>query len=202
ASQARARLLRAAVEAGDSLSFYHVCRELIARGFAQDALTWIDRRDELLGKRDVISLRLDALAALSWVTTRRSEVESLLVTSPDPVIIELLCAHLIRYPDETVRALVFERLDRTPLPADKGASYPAYLALFCAAGAGRDRNRLQWSSDRIKELIHGEFRGLDVIGKGLLDGNRSLHIENVLPALQPLSLEVSYALFEHYAPAS
>ncbi len=200
-SEARERLLRAAAGAGDAVSFFNVCRQLIVRGFAQDALQWIDRRPGLIGPRDRISLRLDALASLGWGAPLRSEVENLLVATPDPVIVELLSAHLIRHPDPVVRTLVFDRIEKVSLP-DTQASYPAYLSLFCAAGAGRDAPRLQWAAARIRETLHSDFRSLDPIGESLLDGNRNRRIENYLPALQPLPLEVSYALFEHYAPVS
>lgn len=201
AENARPRLLAAAAEAGDALAFYQVCRELIARGFAQDALGWIDRRDSLLSSRDITSLRLDALARLGWHTTLQSEVESLLINPPTPVVVELLSAHLIRHPDAAVRDLVFARVEQTPLP-DTQAGYSAYLSLFCAAGAGQDEARLRWSAGRIKTVLRGDFRSLDALAATFLDANRSRRIENYLPALQPLPLEVSYALFEHYAPAS
>ena len=196
----RTVLISAAAGAGDSLSFFHVCRELLSRGLANETLEWLERRAGLLGPRDVMPLRLDALATLGWTSTLRSEVENLLVTDPDPVVVELLSAHLIRHPDAAVRAMVFPRLDRTPLPSTP-ASYSAYLSLFCAAGVGEDIERLRWTAARIKAFVQADFRSLDVIGEGLLEGNRR-RIENYLPALQPLPLEVTYALFEHYAPAS
>lgn len=199
-AEARERLLKAAADAGDALSFFNVCQQLIARGFAQDALQWIDRRPGLLGPRDLTSLRLDALAALGWSTTLRSEVESFLVARPTPVTIELLSAHLIRHPEAKVRELIFARLDQEPL-AVTTANYSAYLALFCAAGVDHDAPRLHWTAARLKEILHGDFHSLDAVGESLLDDKRSRRIENYLPALQPLPLEVSYALFEHYAPA-
>lgn len=196
---ARERLLRAAATAPDGLAFFNVARRLISGGFAQDALEWIERRPGLVGPRDVLSLRLDALAAMGWATTLQSEVENLLLGPPHPTIVELLSAHLIRYPDARVRERLFAQLERTPLPAEAG-SYSAYLSLFCAAGAGRDQARLHWTAARIKETLRDNFRSLDAVGSALLDGNRTRRIENFLPALQPLPLEVSYALFEHYDP--
>ncbi|CAM3112192.1 hypothetical protein [Rariglobus hedericola] len=197
--QARARLLTAAAGAGDALSFFQVCRQLIDRGFAQEALQWIDKRSSLLGPRDLIALRLDAIATLRWGTTLRSEVETLLVTKPEPVIMELLSAHLIRYPDAAVRDVVFARLERDPLPIE-ATSYSAYLSLFCAAGVGRDETHLRWVSARIKQIVRTDFRSLDLIGDTLMNASSNRRVENYLQALQPLPLEVSYALFDHYAP--
>ena len=195
----RARLLTAAASAGDSLSFYHVCRELIARGSPAEALEWMERRAALLSARDLAPLRLDALAALGWNNTLQNEVRGLLAAPPAPVIAELLSAHLIRYPDASLRALLFTRIEESAFAADD-AGYAAYLALFCAAGVGRDIPRVEWTAKRIQSLLGNNFRGLNAVGASLLDGNRNSRIENYLPALQPLSLEVTYALFEHYAP--
>ena len=198
-SDIRARLLAAAVNAGDGLSFFHVCRELIARGFPQEALEAMERRDGLLGPRDVVPLRLDALAALGWSSTLQNEVKNLLFAPPSPAMVDLLCAHLIRHPDAAVRALVFERIEQAPLSADT-AGYGAYLSLFCAAAAGTDKERMNWTAQKIYALLGNGFRGLDAIGASLIDGERGRRLENYLPGLQPLSLEVTYALFDHYSP--
>jgi hypothetical protein len=198
-AQTRALLLEAAENAPDGLAFFNVCRQLIASGFAQDALHWIDRRPGLIGPRDLAPLRLDALASLGWTATRRSEVETLLLGPSHPVVIELLSAHLIRHPAPEILDLVFARLERDPLPANV-ASYSAYLSVFCAAGAGRDEPRLHWTASRIKEILRDNFRSLDTVAGALVAGNQKSHVENYLPALQPLPLEVSYALFEHYDP--
>lgn len=198
----RERLLKAADEAGDArdaLSFFNVCRQLTTRGFAHDTLQCIDSRPDLLGSRDSIPLRLDALAQLGWSMALRRDVESLLTGPTEPVLVELMSAHLIRHPDATVRGLLFARLELSPLPVTP-ANYSAYLSLFCAAGAGGDRPRLHWAAARIKEILRNDFRSLDGIGEALLANKRNHRIENYMPTLQPLPLEVSYALFEHYAP--
>jgi hypothetical protein len=192
-------LRNAAAAAGDGLAFYHVCREFTARGFAQDTLDWMDRRPGLLGPRDMLALRLDALAALGWRATLRSEIAGLLIEPPAPVLIELVAAHLIRHPDAGLLDMLFARVDQAGPAADE-AGFRAYFALFCAAGAGRDETRLRWTATRINQLLGDEFRGLDTIGIALLDTKRTRHLANYLPALQPLGLDVTYALFDHYDP--
>lgn len=195
----RALLLKAVDEASSGLAFFHVCRELIARGYAQEALQWMDRRPGVLGMRDLLALRLDALAALGWTITLRSEVDNLLVETPGAILLEVLSAHLIRYPDATLRGKLFARLERDSPPVN-GESYAAYLSLFCAAGAGRDTPRLDWVATKIKGILKTDFKSLDAVGAALLSAKSGARIENYLPALQPLPLEVSYALFDHYAP--
>ena len=195
----REQLLRAANLAPDGVSFFNVCRQLIAHGFAQETLQVIERRPGVLGPRDVLPLRLDALAALGWDSALQNEIENLLVGPPHAVTVELLSAHLIRYPDPRLREMLFTRIAKDPLAADS-AGYSAYLAFFCACGVGRDAPRLQWTSARIRDILGEPFRGLEPVAAAMLDTGKIKRIENYLPALQPLPLEVSYALFDHYDP--
>lgn len=194
----RALLEAAAASAGDGLALYHVCRELIARGHATEALGWIDRRPGLLGLRDILPLRLDALGTLRWQSTLRSEFAALLAEPPAPLVVELLGAHLIRHPDAELRQMLFTRVEQSPPPADE-PGFRAWFALFCAAGAGRDEPRLRWTAAQINRRLGNEFRGLDAIGSALLGTHRNQRLENYLPVLQPMGLDVTYALFERYA---
>jgi len=196
---ARARLLRAADEARDGLSLFHICRQLTLRNLAQDALDVLDQRAGLLGARDSIALRLDALASLRMSAALQRDVRSLLASPPNPVVWELLSAHLIRYPDPAIFELVFGTLQSNP-PPSAIENYPALLSLFCAAGANKSEARMAWSIGRIRALIGNNLVVLESIGKSLIDHSGNQHIENQLPALQPLPLDVSYALFDHYSP--
>lgn len=198
-ADARARLVSAAANAGSPAAFYQVCRELIVRGFAREALEWTERRGAMLSTRDLVPLRLDALASLGWDSIRRNEIDALLVPDPSPVVIELLSAHLIRYPDAALLGSLSERLGQSALPRND-AGFSAGLALFCAAGAGRDETRMDWVAARIEILLGVKFRGLEAVKGSLLDAGQKQKLENYLPILQPLSLEVTYALFDHYAP--
>lgn len=193
------RLVAAAQETTERLPFFLLCQRLIQLGFAREALTLMDNRSGLLSLRDVVPLRLDALATIGWSTTLRSEIESMLIETPAPAVMDLMAAHLIRHPDAGLRALVFERLEQTPLP-DSAASMPAWLALFCAAGVGRDQSRLDWSMRHLQTIPGAPLRSLDVIGRALAEAPGSVRIERYLPALSQLSLETTYALFDRFSP--
>jgi hypothetical protein len=195
AGATRERLLTASAEASDSLSFYRVCRELISRGFARSALIVLDRRNGLLGARDQIALRLDALASLGWKTTLLSDVDSLLIAAPEAPVVELLCAHLIRYPDPEVSARLFDRLKADPLP-ETTAHYPAYLALVCTAVTGKSADHLEWAISRIKVILNGGFTRLDTISHRWLATEETPRFEDYLPALQPLPLAITFALLD------
>lgn len=194
---ARARLVRAVNEAHDGLSLMEVCRQLTTRGFGSDVLAKLEQRPRTLGTRDLIALRLDALASLKRTDTLRNDIDTLFGTSPGPVLVELLSAHLIRYPDPALFDRVAANVERTPPPLVTD-NYQAYLSLFCAAAVNRNELRLHWVSAQIKTIIGGKFEALDFIGQNLIAPARKARIENYLPALQPLSLEMCYALLEHY----
>lgn len=196
----QARLIRAADEAGDALSFYTVCRQLIDRKFAQSALTVIERREGLLGRRDQVALRLDALASLGWKTTLYGDVATLLIPAPNATVVELLCAHLLRYPDPEVTDLLFARLDQSPLPKAR-ENYPAYLSVFFVAVDNGRAERVNWTIGRIRGSLDGGFASLDSIAKALLGETVSRRIIAYLPTLQPLPLDVSYALLDRHAAA-
>ncbi len=197
--EGRRHLLASAAGGVSGYPLYFICRELLARGFHQDALALLDQESGL-EPRDRTALRLDALAAGGWNNARRREVEGLLVAPPTAATVELLSAHLIRRPDPTLLEVLCARLDPSPLPAVE-ANYPAYLAIFCAAGVNKNEARLRWASDRLKEIIHTSSRRLDAVGAWMLADRQPGGIENQLPSLQPLSLEISYALLSHYSPA-
>jgi hypothetical protein len=194
------RLLQASAEATDAASFYQVCRELVSRGFAQSALTVLERRNGLLGARDQVALRLDALAVIGWKPTLLNVVDSLLIADPTAPVVDLLCAHLIRHPDAEVAARLFNRLQATPLPA-AFPSYPSYLALVCAAATGKSVDQLEWAMSRLQLILKGGFARLDKISHQWLIEPAHPRVEDYLPALQPLSLDVMFALLDQSSTA-
>ncbi|RRK01500.1 hypothetical protein Ga0100231_001515 [Opitutaceae bacterium TAV4] len=192
------RLAAIASNTTDPFSFFFVCRRLIQLGHAHEVITLLESRAGLLRRRDFVSLRFDALAALGWDSILRNEISSLLLADPTPAVVELLATHLIRHPDSARLALVFDRLAQAPLP-DTTENYPAYLALFCAAGVGRDQPRLDWAAVHIRTIARVPFRSLDIIGRGLAKGE-DVHAENHLPALRQLPFETTYALLDRLKP--
>jgi hypothetical protein len=197
--EARARLLQRAPHEADAYYVYFVARELIARGAAQDALNLVETSTIRPSAHDVITLRLDALAALGGTTTRQAAITTLLTTTPSAPAVEIVSNHLIRYPDRATLALLFNTLKTQPLPATT-ESYPAYLALYCAAGVEGDKPNLTWTATRLKTIAQADFAALDAVGAFFLERRPRDQLGNFLPALQPLALETAYALFEHYAP--
>lgn len=196
----RARLLAAASETSDPLAQYALCRELIARGFARAALRNIDERQSLFSPRDLAALRMDAFARLEWRTTLASDIDNLLAANSGPAVIELLAAHLIRVADARVAEHVFSRIKSAPPSADQ-TNYPAYLALLCAAIAERRPDDAAWTVMRIKESLAGNFRALETASERLLAADDPRRFEDILPLLNPLSIDVAYALLDRSSTA-
>ncbi|HTJ79267.1 MAG TPA: hypothetical protein VL357_09750 [Rariglobus sp.] len=200
-SGVRQLLLDAAGRGANGYTLYFICNQLIQHDAAQAALGLVEQAGINLSPRDRTSLRLNALAARDWATTLDKEVGRLLAPPLTPAVVELLSTHLILWPDDGLLGKLFVRLKASPLPPDE-KSYSAYLTFFCAAGVARDKDILDWSTARLKEVVGTRFSSLDMVGGFFLVPNNTSHLENYLPTLQPLPLETTYALFTHYAPVA
>jgi tetratricopeptide (TPR) repeat protein len=193
--EARRALLEASV-ASPYFDYFRFSR-LIELGFAVDVRTLL-RGDARLNLRDRITLALDASAALGWQSVLDGEIDRLLGSPPTPVIYEILAVHLIRHPDAGRLARVFAALDRRPLPADD-SSYSAHMALLCAAGVSRDEVHFKKAAATVQSLAGGRFRTLSLVESFFLNpGRNAPSIEPILPALQPLSVELNYALLDRF----
>jgi len=193
----RQLLISGAGHGASGYTFYFICRQLIAHGFPQVALGILDQADNGLSIRDRASIRLDALAAQGWATTLEKETDLLLAPPPTAAVVELLCTHLIRWPDAALFEKLSIRLKQSPLPRNE-ESYAAYLAFFCAAGVAKDEFRLTWTVARLQEISGATFASLEPAGSFLLGRQKTGHLGNYLPALQPLPLEITYALLCRY----
>jgi tetratricopeptide (TPR) repeat protein len=191
---ARRALLDATI-ASPYFDYYRLSR-LITLGFASDARALL-RTAPGLSARDLAALSLEATAALGWQTVLDGEIDRLLATPPTPAVCEILAVHLIQHPDRTRLARVFAAVAKNPLPAtDSG--YSASMALLVAAGVNQDAALLQTAADSVQKIAGGRFRTLALIETFFLRPPRDARIEAILPALQPLSAELNYALLVRY----
>ncbi|HEV8073243.1 MAG TPA: hypothetical protein VGP21_03840, partial [Opitutaceae bacterium] len=202
-----------------SYAAYYQASELTALGFPDDTLTALNYTASFLPGQDISALRLDAFAAKGWTSLVRNEVELVLNTPTSPALIELLCAHFIRHPDPGLFAELLEKLRREPLPPTI-STYEANVALFCAAGVNGDWMDLQTARNTLRQIGLPTFGDLDQAEAFFRGKSDQQRIGNILPLfqpppfeiayatandnlsspvmLQPLALDVTYALFEHY----
>ncbi|ATC62681.1 hypothetical protein CMV30_01135 [Nibricoccus aquaticus] len=191
---ARRALLEASV-ASQYFDYYRLSR-LITLGFGSDARALL-RTSPGLSARDRAALSLEATAVLGWQTVLDGDIDRLLATPPTPAICEILAVHLIQHPDRARLARVFAAVSKNPLPATD-AGYSATMALLVAAGVNQDAALLKTAADSVQKLAGGRFRTLALIETFFLRPPRDARIEAILPALQPLSAELNYALLARY----
>jgi hypothetical protein len=180
-------------------SYYHYYRayRLIELGFPSDALGLLERHGSRLSSRDRLVLWLEACSAAGWTEGTRGEVARLLGTQPGAGIVELICAHLVRHPDRGLFMMLVDRLRAAPLSLTEN-HYSAYISLLCAAGAVGDLSELREATLKVKQLAGTRFEALDLVEAFFRSPGANARIEACLPALQPLPIEMTYALIERY----
>ncbi len=199
-ADARVELLaRLAAEATDAFASYHWPRRLLEEGRGDLVLPIASRREGPLGDREKARLRLDALATLGRDAERASLVRQLLAQPTHPAICELLSSHLIAHPAPDLLAAYADKLEREPIPAGD-AVYPQLLAFFAACGVHRDVELTARAATWVNAAAGRDFRALAAVRDALLNPSPAVRLQNFLPVLQPLPLEVTYALYAHYSP--
>jgi hypothetical protein len=107
-------------------------------------------------------------------------------------VIDIVAAHLIRHPESDLyQGAIRDFLRRLDPP--ETPDYALYLALYCLAGTYGDTAMLDRTVALIRASTQSEFRTLDAVHRFFSQGARG-PIGSVLPILQPLSLEMTYAM--------
>jgi len=197
-------------------SYYQVSG-LTTLGFPDEALLALNRAAAGLPQPDYLALRLDAYAAKGWRSLVESETDFLL-SVPSPAAINLLCAHFIRYPDAELLAAVFRKFQQQPL-APSAESYEAVTALFCSAGVNASWSNLHLARGMFEQIGLPSRNTLDIAEAFFHGRSAERRLGSILPLFQPppypislpakkaaappvviepMALDVTYALFEHY----
>lgn len=192
-------LAAAAARSLDPFTTYHVFQRLLEERRGDLVLPLLTSPGTTLGDRENARLRLDTLAILGRETERAALVRQLLSRPTHPAICELLSAHLIVHPNLALMTDYSAKLAREPLPAGD-AVYPQLLAFFAACGVHRDPDLLRDAAQRVQTAAGRDFRTLTSIETAFLQPRGNLRPGSFLPVLQPLPLEVTYALYAHYTP--
>jgi hypothetical protein len=177
---------------------HHQIRRLITLGFPQAALDLITLEVRRLTDYDRIALELEALATLNQRPLRMVAFDNLIGHSHRLPALELLASHLIRHPD----AGLYERW-RRQLDLDRIAPeerHRATLTLFCVAGALRDEAQLAALAEDIRTRSGSTYAAL-ADATAFFRAPAAGRLPHLLPLLQPLSLEVNYAMLDRFDPA-
>ena len=177
---------------------YHQIRRLTSLGLAQPALDFALLETRRLPDYDRISLELEALATLNNRRLRFVAFENLAAHSDRLKVIELIAAHLIRFPDPDLYERWLRRVDLAKLP-NEAERLTARLTLLCVAGAQLDEPRLREWAEALRETTGASYAALDAARAYFL-APAGKRLSEVLPFLQPLSLEVNYALLSRFGP--
>ncbi|MFH1497059.1 MAG: hypothetical protein ABII82_04465 [Verrucomicrobiota bacterium] len=195
-AEERGRLIQAVLEGRtDAYGNFYIGRRLLRLGFPEETLALTLRENVALNPRERVLLRLDALAALGRDADRARLFDQFLQSRLSDTGVTLLCTHLIRHPDAALADRLFTRAASGEADV-AGLRYDTRLALFCLAGVLADETRLDETAAKLRALGGGEFRTLGVVRTFFLRRTQGGQIEAVLPILQPLPLEVTYALLE------
>lgn len=194
---ARKRLLRVSgAQEGPASAIleYHRINSLIRLGFPREALEQLDR-SSVLDARANTTLRLDAHAVANNRLERQRIITTVLGSRPTLASIELLAAHLIRYPEASLIETLFSQLESTPL-AEVPDNYSGFAALFCLAALHADSPRCDHFSGILRRISGASLTFLSGLEAFLRGETSDRRMGTFLPRLQPLSLEVIYALHD------
>lgn len=176
--------------------------KLIELGYPREALALLQIvRSEMVG-RDFARLVFAAYATMGDRDRLQREFASLLAIdrSITPTEIVLLAVHLVDYPDPVLLKMVSEALVRLPLDPVE-ARLEAVIAVFCAAGVQGDDKQMAQTRKLIADTFSTVPLGLTKLEAFFLERSTSTRIERLLPTLNPLPLELNYALLSRYMPA-
>ena len=202
-AEARAAVLRPWLNDGAMpFSLFYRVQVLVRLGDTLDAI------DLLLGPQSgaldyeaKVTLLLEAYAVRGARTPLHQEIDKLLAprfTLENLSTIKVVCAQLIRYPDQAVFDKLWAKMEREQLALSTETA-GAWFSLLCAAGAIGDQPRLTTLTARLKQASRTPFVALNLVESFFRGETGERRITTFLPIL-PLPLEVTYALLERFSP--
>lgn len=195
--QARALLLaRAGRELSSPIGVHYVCQRLMRLNGGADALAILARAGTRIGPRERLSLQLAGYRTAGWNSLFASELDRLLQGPVPASIVEVLAAHLLRYPDAAVAQQLFRTIEEKPLPSTP-ALFPVYSGLLVVAGTVGDLERVDLFGSRLREIAGTRFEALKFVRSYFAGQTDDQRLSTCLPVLQPLPLDVIYAWYEH-----
>ncbi|MBT5901879.1 MAG: hypothetical protein HOH58_07200 [Opitutaceae bacterium] len=198
--EARTNLLQPPPAYSPEFVYYFQIRRLISLGFPVDAIDLLGSSNNPLNDRDRITLELRALSKAGFRRSYQNLFNRILRLSPSLAQLDILTSHLASNPDPELYRRAKVALHPQSLTTSN-QRLPASLAIFCVAGVHGDIEYQNKLAMQIRELTQSKFVVLDaaIAAMALPDLERAA-IRNLLPSLQPLSLDITYALLEHFDP--
>ena len=185
-------------ENSPDFALYYQVRRLIDLRSPVEALEVLNRYEKRFSDRDRVTLQLRALADADFQRSYIGLFDRLTRLAASPVQFDIIAAHLISHPDAELYRQAKARLKPRSLTS-KNNQLPAAMALFCMAGAHGDTAYQIELAELMREITGSRFAILDpaIAVMSQTDASK-VHIERILPSLQPLSLDLTYAILERY----
>jgi hypothetical protein len=181
---------------------YYTLGRISETGNASGVVTYLEGSGgAVLDPYDRESLKLDAFSILRWHPRERSEMGFLVGQGASSASVDLVAAHLVRYPDTDSAGRFFELLDGAPLAATADNA-GAHVALLCMAGVNGMDGRMKQEADAVGRIVGGTFPAWEHVRDFFDNPSRARNPAVILPALGQLPLEMVYALTVHYRAAS
>lgn len=191
-----AQSLTARVVPAPTLVCYRVER-LLELGWPDDALAQLGRWGRILSPVERSLLSFDTYQSMGWSSFASEQFDQLLNNAPNAALLELLSAHLIRYPDRVLLAKACAALDRHPLAGDSQEGF-AYTSLFCAAGAAGDWDQMHNLAGHLQALSGSQLPALAALESYFRRDYRSTSLRQCIPVLMAVPTEVNYALLKFF----
>jgi len=183
---------------GAPFSLFYRVNCLIELGAVLPALDLLARHPRVLDRGDEAALRLDAFAVHGATANLNRQLDELLAGRFDSTSIRIICAHLIRHPNQSAFDRLWDKMDRLGVPINDETA-GSWFSVMSSAGAVGDTTRLHQLVARLKSSANTPFVALGVVEAFFLGELTDRRITVLLPLL-PLPLEVTYALLERYPP--
>lgn len=179
-------------------AIYYQIRRLIDLGFPVEALNLLNCFEDRFSDRDRVALQLRAFADAEFERSYVGLFDRLTRLAPSPTQFDIIAAHLISHPNASLYRQAKSRLKPDEIEA-ANSRLSATMALFCMAGAHGDTAYQLELAKQMRELTQSRFAILDAaIAVMSQDEEAQIRIEHILPSLQPMSLDLTYAILERY----
>ena len=192
--EARQLLLWAHTPAGFPLATFEQIDRLIELGDATSALVLLRGAQKTLSGRDVAKLALAIYAVAGDVTAQRREARALLAPARgNSAGVGLVALHLIQYPDaellrECVEALA--RIGDEPPETQADTIAAVYFAAVCSG----QQSLLPELRARLAGVHRATATTLERFEEIMRGDDPGAALRAVLPVVQPMTLELNYAL--------
>ena len=194
--EAKDALSKVESTAEPSFVLHYRIQRLIKLGQHHRALILLNAWSDYFSDRDRVRLELAAYAAGDYNSRYLELIRSLIRLQPSLAQIELLCSHMIAHPNQQLYTLVKQSVSPSDVPgeSDRAQSLRAFYLLALVHLDQATQNKI---NAEIKALTGSESPALNAMTM-VASNPKRYHVQNILPALQPLSFEMLYAVIEWF----